>query len=50
MRETERSRRAVLSAVNPEDPASPMAMLKASLSRLLLEQSTSQLALVMRQE
>ncbi|MBK8592629.1 MAG: hypothetical protein IPN77_26635 [Sandaracinaceae bacterium] len=50
VRETERSRRAVLSAVNPEDPASPMAMLKASLSRLLLEQSTSQLALVKRQE
>jgi len=50
VRETERSRRAVLSAVNPEDPASPMAMLKASLSKLLQEQSTSQLALVQRQE
>lgn len=50
VRETERSRRAVLSAVNPEDPASPMAMLKASLSKLLLEQSASQLALVKRQE
>ncbi|HEY6727414.1 MAG TPA: hypothetical protein VI197_25440 [Polyangiaceae bacterium] len=50
VRETERSRCAVLSAVNPEDPASPMAMLKASLSKLLQEQSTAQLALVKRQE
>jgi hypothetical protein len=50
VRETERSRSAVLSAVNPEDPASPMAMLKASLSNLLQEQSASQLALVKRQE
>lgn len=50
VRETERSRCAVLSAVNPEDPASPMAMLKASLSKLLQEQSTSQLALAKRQE
>lgn len=50
VRETERSRRAVLSAVNPEDPQSPMALLKASLSKLLQEQSTAQLALVKRQE
>ncbi|MBK6689483.1 MAG: hypothetical protein IPG45_33765 [Deltaproteobacteria bacterium] len=50
VRETERSRRAVLSAVNPEDPASPMAMLKTSLSKLLQEQSVSQLVLVKRQE
>ena len=50
VRETERSRRAVLAAVNPEDPASPMALLKASLSKLLHEQSTAQLTLVKRQE
>lgn len=50
MRETERSRCAVLSAVNPDDPASPMAMLKTSLSKLFQEQSASQLALVKRQE
>ncbi|MCA9552678.1 MAG: hypothetical protein KC933_21775 [Myxococcales bacterium] len=50
MRETERSRSAVLSAVNPEDPASPMAMLKASLSKLMQEQSASQLDLAKRQE
>ncbi|MFM2416648.1 MAG: hypothetical protein RL385_1371 [Pseudomonadota bacterium] len=50
VRETERSCRAVLSAVNPEDPASPMAMLKASLSKLLHEQSASQSALAQRQE
>jgi hypothetical protein len=50
VRETERSRCAVLAAVNPEDPASPMALLKASLSKLLQEQSSTQLALVKRQE
>jgi hypothetical protein len=50
VRETERSRHAVLMAVNPDDPQSPLALLKSSLSKLFQEQSTTQLALVKRQE
>jgi hypothetical protein len=50
VRETHRARQDVLAAVNPDAPASPMALLKASLSKLLVEQSTVQLALAKRQE
>jgi hypothetical protein len=50
VRETHRARQDVLAAVNPDAPASPMALLKASLTKLLQEQSTTQLALAKRQE
>jgi len=50
VRETHRAREDVLAAVNPDAPSSPMALLKASLTRLLQEQSTVQLALAKRQE
>jgi len=50
VRETHRARQDVLAAVNPDTPSSPMALLKASLTKLLQEQSTAQLALAKRQE
>lgn len=50
VRETHRARQDVLAAVNPDGPASPMALLKGSLTKLLQEQSTTQLALAKRQE
>ncbi|WP_437962609.1 hypothetical protein WME76_46065 (plasmid) [Sorangium sp. So ce119] len=50
VRETHRARQDVLAAVNPDAPSSPMALLKASLTKLLEEQSTAQLALAKRQE
>lgn len=50
VRETHRARQDVLAAVNPDAPASPMALLKGSLTTLLQEHSTTQLALAKRQE
>ncbi|MDQ8153422.1 MAG: hypothetical protein P3B98_02065 [Gemmatimonadota bacterium] len=50
VRETHHARQDVLAAVNPDAPSSPMALLKASLSRLLEEQSMAHLDLVRRQE
>ena len=50
VRETHRARQDVLAAVNPDAPSSPMALLKASLSKLLHEQSATQLTLAKRQE
>jgi hypothetical protein len=50
VRETHRARQDVLAAVNPDAPSSPMALLKASLTKLLQEQSTTQLTLAKRQE
>jgi hypothetical protein len=50
VRETHRARRDVLAAVNPDAPSSPMALLKASLTKLLQDQSTAQLALAKRHE
>ncbi|MCC7383253.1 MAG: hypothetical protein IT384_15560 [Deltaproteobacteria bacterium] len=50
VRETHLARQDVLAAVNPDAPSSPMALLKASLTKLLEEQSTAQLALAKRQE
>lgn len=48
--ETQRAREEVLSAVNPALPSSPMAVLKASLTALLHEQSTKQVELAKQQE
>lgn len=48
VRETSRARQDVLAAVNPDAPSSPMALLKATLTKLLEEQSTAQLALAKR--
>ena len=50
VRETHRARQDVLAAVNPGVPSSPMALLKSSLTKLLQDQSTAQLALAKRQE
>jgi hypothetical protein len=50
VRETHRARQEVLAAVNPDTPSSPMAILKASLTKLLQEQGNTQLELAKRQE
>lgn len=50
VRETHRARQAVLAAINPDTPSSPMAILKASLTQLLQAQASAQLALAKRQE
>jgi len=50
VRETHRARQEVLAAVNPDAPSSPMAILKASLTKLLQEQARTQLDLAKRQE
>lgn len=50
VRETHRARQDVLAAVNPDAPSSPMALLKGSLTKLLQEQATTQLALAKAQE
>lgn len=50
VRETQRAREDVLAAVNPDAPSSPMALLKAGLTKLLHEQSTTQLTIARRQE
>jgi hypothetical protein len=49
-RETHQARMDVLAAVNPDAPSSPMALLKTSLTTLLLEQTTAQLDIAKRQE
>lgn len=50
VRETHCARQEVLTAVNPDAPSSPMAILKGSLTRLLQEQASTQLDLAKRQE
>jgi hypothetical protein len=50
VRETHRAREEVLSAVNPDAPSSPMSILKASLTKLLLEQATTQTELAKQHE
>ena len=50
VRETNRARQDVLNAVNPDAPTSPMALMKASLTRLLEEQSKAQVDLARRHE
>lgn len=50
VRETHLARAEVLSAVNPETPNSPMAMLKGSLTTLLREHATQQIDLAKQQE
>lgn len=50
VRETNNARQEVLAAVNPDAPSSPMAILKASLTRLLQDQASTQLDLARRQE
>jgi hypothetical protein len=50
MRETHHARQEVLSAVNPDAPNSPMAILKGSLTNLLKEQAAIQTELAHKQE
>lgn len=50
MRETYRARQDVLHAVNPDMPHSPMAILKASLTTLLKEHASAQVALAKQQQ
>lgn len=50
VRETHEARRDVLAAVNPDAPSSPMALLKASLTKLLQEQADKQAEMAKRQE
>lgn len=50
VRETHHARQAVLAAVNPDSPASPMAMLKTSITKLLQEQAVAQADVARRQE
>jgi hypothetical protein len=50
VRETERARREVLNAVNPEAPQSPMAILKTSLTALLDKQGAQQLDVARQQQ
>lgn len=48
--ETHRARQDVLAAVNPDAPASPMAILKTSLTKLLQDQGAAQNQLAKQQE
>jgi hypothetical protein len=50
VQETHRARQDVLAAVNPDAPSSPMAILKASLTKLLQEQAAVQTDLAKRHE
>lgn len=50
VRETQRAREEVLSAVNPDAPSSPMSILKSSLTRLLQSQATAQAELAKQHE
>jgi hypothetical protein len=50
VRETHRARREVLSAVNPEAANSPMAVLKASLTKLLKDHAASQTEMLRSQQ
>jgi hypothetical protein len=49
IRETDRSRRALLHAVNPSSPDSPMAIMKHTLTTLLKDQAQSQSELLSQQ-
>jgi len=50
VRETNQARQDVLTAVNPETPNSPMAMLKSSLTTLLEQQSVNQAEVAKEQQ
>lgn len=50
VRETQRASKEVLSAMNPDTPSSPMAILKTSVTTLLKEQATAQADVAKRQE
>lgn len=50
VRETNRARQDLLSAVNPDTPASPMAILKTSLTALLEKHATSHAEVVRQQQ
>ncbi len=50
VRETQEARATVLAAVNPDAPASPMAILKAGLTALLKTQGEAQAEMARRQE
>ncbi len=50
VRETHRARQEVLTAVNPDAPSSPMAILKATLTKMLQEQAAAQTDLAKRHE
>ena len=50
VRETHHAREEVLAAVNPDAPSSPMAILRASLTKLLQEHAAAQLDLARQQE
>ncbi len=50
VRETDRARQDLLTAINPEAPQSPMAILKTSLTALLKEQAATQSEVALRQE
>ena len=50
VRETHHARREVLAAVNPDAPDSPMAILKASLTKLLEEHAATQTEFAKQQE
>ena len=50
VRETHCARQEVLSAVNPDAPSSPMSIMKASITKLLQEQTATQTELARRQE
>ncbi|MCA9632843.1 MAG: hypothetical protein KC766_34555, partial [Myxococcales bacterium] len=50
VRETHRARQAVLAAVNPDAPESPMAIMKTALTTLLKEHSTSQAEMLLAQQ
>ena len=50
VRETHQARVDLLAAVSPDAPTSPMALMKTSLTALLQEHSTAQLAFATRQE
>jgi hypothetical protein len=50
VRETHRARQEVLAAMNPDAPSSPMAILKASLTKLLEDQARAQIDVAKRHE
>lgn len=50
VRETHQARQDVLAAVNPDSPSSPMAILKASLTKLLQEQAAAHADMAQRQD
>lgn len=50
VRETDRARQAVMSAVNPDAPESPMAIMKTALTTLLKEHAVSQEEMLLAQQ